>query len=70
MPLSPTLAMTLLFVTALVAGTLLRLWLVGRQIRHVAAHRHSVPDAFSATIGLEAHRKAADYTIDKARFIA
>lgn len=68
MPLPTPLAMTLLFVTALVAGTVLQLWLVSRQIRHVAAHREQVPAAFSGTISPDAHRKAADYTIDKARF--
>jgi STE24 endopeptidase len=42
--------------------------LLSRQIRHVARHRASVPAAFAQTISTEAHHKAADYTIAKARF--
>ena len=36
-------------------------------MRHVAAHRNSVPSAFAASIGLDAHRKAADYTVARVR---
>lgn len=53
---------------ALLAGLLLNFWLSSRQIRHVAKHRAEVPPAFSRTITLAAHQKAADYTIAKARF--
>ena len=35
--------------------------------RHVAAHRGQVPAAFAATVSLEAHQKAADYTLAKGR---
>ncbi len=42
-----------------------RLWLGWRQMRHVAAHRDRVPADFAAFVPLEAHRKAADYTLDK-----
>lgn len=52
----------------LIAGTVVRTVLSSRQIRHVARHRHAVPAAFADTISPEAHRKAADYTIAKARF--
>ena len=58
---------TTLFVAALVAGLLLKLWLATRQIRHVAEHRTSVPVAFAQRISLSAHQKAADYTLAKAR---
>jgi STE24 endopeptidase len=64
--MSPT-AFTALFVGALLAGVVLKLWLATRQIRHVAAHRDSVPAAFVERISLAAHQKAADYTIAKAR---
>ncbi len=47
--------------------TLTRLWLNHRQIRAVRSHRARVPDAFQDSIPLEAHQKAADYTIAKAR---
>ena len=56
------------FVVALVLSTLLKLWLVSRQIRHVATHRDQVPSAFSASVSLQAHQRAADYTVVKARF--
>ena len=60
---SPSLLMTAAFVLALVASVLLKLWLSTRQIRHVAQHRNAVPAAFAQQISLEAHQKAADYTI-------
>lgn len=59
---------TLVFCAALVLGLLVRFYLSSRQIRHVAQHRDAVPAAFAGTISLEAHQKAADYTITKARF--
>ena len=65
---SPSLALTLLFIATLVLGLVLKLWLSTRQIRHVAQHRRHVPARFSAHISLEAHQKAADYTIAKSRF--
>src|SRR5690606_35919234 len=49
-------------------GLVTRLVLASRQIRHVARHRSAVPGAFAQTITPEAHLKAADYTITKARF--
>ena len=66
--LTPSLALTLAFALALVAGFLLKFWLTARQIRHVARHRPQVPEAFATRIPLEAHQKAADYTLAKARF--
>lgn len=65
---SPSLVLTLAFAAALLAGLALNFWLNSRQIRHVAQHRAEVPPAFSHTITLAAHQKAADYTIAKARF--
>jgi len=66
--LTPSTLTTLVFATLLLAGLALRLWLASRQIRHVARHRGAVPAAFAGRITLAAHRKAADYTIAKARF--
>ena len=40
---------------------------LSRQVRHVAQHRAQVPEAFAHTISLDAHQKAADYTLAKAR---
>jgi STE24 endopeptidase len=60
--------LTLIFVSALLASLLVKFWLATRQMRHVAAHRDTVPSAFAQTISLAAHQKAADYTLAKARF--
>ncbi|MCX7256620.1 MAG: M48 family metallopeptidase [Polaromonas sp.] len=63
-----SLVLTLLFSALLVAGLLTKFYLASRQIRHVAQHRGAVPAAFAATISLDAHQKAADYTLAKTRF--
>lgn len=65
--MNPSLAMTLTLAVLLVANLLTKLWLSGRQVRHVAQHRDQVPAAFAHTISLDAHQKAADYTMAKAR---
>jgi STE24 endopeptidase len=58
---------SLSFVALLSATLLIQLWLGWRQIRHVMAHRDRVPAAFAGTISLEAHQKAADYSVAKTR---
>ena len=63
-----SLVFTGVFSAVLVLGLLAKFYLASRQIRHVARHRGAVPAAFAGTISLEAHQKAADYTIAKARF--
>ncbi len=65
--LNLTMPFTLIFISLLTASILMRLWLAGRHIRHVQQHRNQVPAAFSATIALDAHQKAADYTTAKAK---
>nr|WP_310626737.1 M48 family metallopeptidase [Limnohabitans sp.] len=65
--MTPFLAMTLTLAAVLVANLLIKLWLNSRQVRHVAQHRAQVPAAFAHTISLDAHHKAADYTLAKAR---
>jgi len=64
---NPSLTLTFLFAGVLIANLLTKLWLSTRQVQHVAAHRAQVPDAFAQTISLQAHQKAADYTLAKAR---
>ena len=59
--------MTAAFVAALLASLATKLWLSTRQMRHVAAHRHQVPAAFAGRVPLEAHRRAAEYTLAKGR---
>lgn len=54
-----------LFFIFVLAVTALRLWLSMRQIAHVTAHRNAVPARFASSISLEAHQKAADYTVAK-----
>ena len=63
-----SLLLTSLFAAAIVSSFVLKTWLALRQIRHVAAHRGEVPAAFVGTVSLEAHQKAADYTLARARF--
>jgi STE24 endopeptidase len=60
-------AFSWLFLAALAAATLTRLWLARRQVAHVRAHRGAVPPSFAAAIPLAAHQKAADYTVAKTR---
>lgn len=59
--------MTAVFLAALLVSTGVRLWLSRRHERHVLAHRDAVPAAFEARIPLDAHRKAADYTVARVR---
>ncbi len=58
---------TTFFLTALALSLLVRAWLAGRQMRHVAANRASVPQRFVEVMPLAAHQKAADYTIARTR---
>jgi len=58
---------TNLFIAAVLLTTAVKLWLARRHLAHIAAHRASVPAAFSEKIELSAHQKAADYTSAKTR---
>jgi STE24 endopeptidase len=58
----------MLFVGFVVLTLTVRFWLGSRHIRHIQAHRHAVPARFAEKIPLEAHQKAADYTIAKTKF--
>jgi STE24 endopeptidase len=64
--MTPT-TFTLLFLVLLALNLALKLWLDARQVAHVGAHRGRVPAQFAQKIGLDAHQKAADYTIAKTR---
>jgi STE24 endopeptidase len=61
-------AFSLVFVAFLLLTVGLKYWLAARQIRHVAAHADAVPAQFAERVSLDAHRKAAAYTIAKQRF--
>jgi STE24 endopeptidase len=56
---------TQLFFLFVLSVTALRLWLTMRQIAHVSMYRNQVPPRFATQISLEAHQKAADYTVAK-----
>jgi len=60
--------LSLAFSAAVLASLLVKFWLATRQMRHVAAHRAAVPAGYTSIVTLEAHQKAADYTIAKLRF--
>lgn len=60
-------AFSLLFVVFFVLTLALRFWLANRHIRHVLRHRNAVPAEFAEKIPLDAHQKAADYTVAKTR---
>lgn len=59
--------LTVLFVAALSAETVVRLWLASRQIATVRAHRDRVPELFSGRIALAEQQRAADYTVARAK---
>jgi len=59
---------TILFLFLLGLALAVELWLANRHIRHIAANRDRVPEAFQANIALPEHQKAADYTIAHTRF--
>lgn len=58
---------TTLFIFAVAAATATELWLAARQIGAVARHRDRIPEPFAGRLSPEEHRKAADYTIAKAK---
>jgi STE24 endopeptidase len=58
---------TLIFLIFLAALVATRLWLAARHIAHIARCRDAVPPEFAEQIALDAHQKAADYSIEKTR---
>ncbi|MDX1670568.1 MAG: M48 family metallopeptidase, partial [Limnobacter sp.] len=58
---------TEVFIVAVAISLGLRLWLATRQIKTVAINRDRVPADFEGQISLQAHQKAADYTLAKVR---
>ncbi|HUL63545.1 MAG TPA: M48 family metallopeptidase [Burkholderiaceae bacterium] len=59
--------LSLAFVVFLLLMVGLKYWLSWRQVRYVAQHADAVPRQFADRVCLEAHRKAASYTIAKTR---
>jgi STE24 endopeptidase len=58
---------TVLFIAAVAVVTAMELWLAARQVTAVRAHRDRIPEPFAGRLSPEDHRKAADYTVAKAR---
>jgi len=58
---------TVIFLIALTISFSIQFWLARRQASYVAEHRSAVPEAFKDKVSLEAHQKAADYTIEKGK---
>ena len=58
---------TLVFLICLMLSFGFAAWLSLRHLRHIGAHRSAVPVEFRDAITLEAHQKAADYTIARNR---
>lgn len=54
--------LSLAFIAATAAWTILSIWLSLRQTAFVARHRDAVPADFADTLSLDEHRKAADYS--------
>ncbi|PID45926.1 MAG: peptidase M48 [Proteobacteria bacterium] len=59
---------TLIFILAIIATVGTQLWLSLRQTKHVMEHRPAVPEEFKASVTLDEHQKAADYTATKGKF--
>ncbi|MDX8408603.1 MAG: M48 family metallopeptidase [Mariprofundales bacterium] len=58
----------LLLACAVVVSLAIEWWLDHRHANHISRHRAQVPARFADTITLEAHHKAADYTLAKLQF--
>jgi STE24 endopeptidase len=58
---------TVIFLFFFALSHAVEFWLAHRQKNHILQHRSAVPDAFKATISLEAHQKAADYSVEKGK---
>lgn len=58
---------TIIFLIALIISYAIQFWLSMRQKSFVLNHREVVPEAFKDSVALDAHQKAADYTVDKGK---
>ncbi len=58
---------TSVFLAFFLLTVAIRLWLKWRHIGFILAHRDAVPADFAQSIALQAHQKAADYTVDRCK---
>ena len=56
-----------LFIFLLITTTIFQAWLTKRHMAHIYKNKKKVPIAFSKTISMIDHQKAADYTISKSK---
>jgi len=61
-------ALSNLFIVMVIVTLATQLWLAARHVNHVKKNRAQVPDEFKDQISLDAHQKAADYTITRTLF--
>ncbi|HEC28317.1 MAG TPA: M48 family peptidase [Gammaproteobacteria bacterium] len=61
-------ALSQFFIIMILLTLATQFWLAARHIRHIEKNRSQVPDEFSGQIPLDAHQKAADYTVTRTRF--
>lgn len=61
--------LTTVFVALLILTTATRVWLGRRHISYIQSHRGQVPAAFNASISLDEHQKAADYSSAKTQLV-
>lgn len=59
---------SIIFVVCLLFKLITQLYLSLRNKKYIQQNRSNVPNKFAAQISLEEHQKAADYTLEKARF--
>ena len=60
-------AFSYVFLFIIILGIAVQRLLARRHIAHIRQHRNAVPEDFREQIPLDAHRKAADYTVAKVR---
>ncbi|NOY66864.1 MAG: M48 family metallopeptidase, partial [Gammaproteobacteria bacterium] len=61
-------ALSNFFIVMVIITLATQLWLAARHVRHVKNNRAQVPDEFKDQIPLDAHQKAADYTVTRTQF--
>ena len=54
-----------IFLSSLILGSFLQIWLTNRQIRHVKKNKDKVPEQFKNQISTNDHYKAAEYSVAK-----
>jgi len=60
---------TWIFLAVLALNVGLKYWLASRQVNYVQQRSDAVPEQFADQVSLEAHRKAASYTVAKQRLV-